>query len=247
MVNLFRHTQPSPSRVITRSEFERGQLEQELRQTGRILIGIDEVGRGCLAGPVHAAAVCLDIDLLQSKIPDYLRWVRDSKTLSAAKRQTLLPLLREAAVFASIQIASPREIDEVNISGACFLAMQRCLTQLPPQLDRDRITLLVDGNKPIPGVELDQVCVIGGDLSCLSIAAASILAKEARDDFMREAARDFPQFGFDRHVGYGTKTHLDLIRIHGICDLHRRGFKPISDILLEQRYPQSQPLFSEDD
>ena len=174
--------------------------------------GIDEAGRGPLAGPVVAAAVIL---------PDgiELPGVNDSKKITEKKREVLFDFVKEHALAWGIGEASEAEIDEINILQATFLAMRRAVDAL--QISAD--FALVDGNR-ISGLDIPSECVIGGDGKVLSIAAASILAKVTRDHYMREMAKQYPQYGFEKHKGYGTKAHYAAIEQYGICPLHRKTF-----------------------
>lgn len=195
-------------------------------KTGRILVGIDEVGRGCLAGPVYAAAVVLNYDLVLA-LPDIDRnLIRDSKTLSAKQRQRALAILSHCTIDHSIGIATVAEIDSLGILGATFVGMKRALGQLKVKCN----LALIDGNQKIPDLEIAQECVVGGDSKCLCIAAASIYAKEARDQFMRDQGKIFPLYGFEKHVGYGTKFHMDAMQANGITPLHRKSFAPVAKL-----------------
>jgi ribonuclease HII len=193
--------------------------EQIRRQNIRFLCGIDEAGRGALAGPVVAAAVMLPPGT-------EIAGVNDSKQLSAAERERLYPIITAQASGFGIGLADPAEIDRLNILQATFLAMKRAVDQLDtvPQY------ILVDGRDfPVftyqSSVErLPGRAVIKGDGKSLSIAAASILAKVYRDRMMRGYHAQYPQFGFDRHKGYGTEQHRRIISEQGACPLHRRSF-----------------------
>ncbi len=202
---------------------------------GRVVIGVDEVGRGPLAGPVVAAAVCFKDPLFV--IPDALEkefsLIRDSKKLSEKQREKIFDLIQEY-FFTGIGIISPETIDRVNILEATFLAMKAAVSSIKKQLttnnqqksDQD-FFLLVDGNQAIPHLSLAQEAIIGGDGISKSIAAASIIAKVTRDRMMDEYAGLYPVYGFDQHKGYGTKVHMDALRKHGPCPLHRMSFKPV--------------------
>lgn len=201
----------------------KGAIEKKSLQKDRRLIGVDEVGRGCLAGPVYAAVAALDyykIDDLDEATRDL---IRDSKKLTTKQRQKILPVLNEVCIEWGIGFASAREIEALGIVPATFLAMKRAYLQLAHPYD----LLLIDGNQMHPDMPLEQMTVVGGDALCYAIAAASILAKEARDSVMRDAHKLYPQYGFGEHVGYGTKSHLLAIDEHGITPLHRRNFAPI--------------------
>ena len=206
---------------------EKGQIESALRKSGLSIAGVDEVGRGCLAGPVVAACVALDYNALDQLDAKSKAMIRDSKTLSSTQRQAQIDLIQSLAFEYAIGEASAREIEDINILNATFLAMNRAVAKLKAQID----LLLVDGHLPIRNQSLPQKTVIKGDSLCYAIAAASILAKEYRDSFMRDQADTYPLYGFDQHVGYGTAKHLAAIKSSGICPLHRRNFAPIRDMI----------------
>ncbi|GAA5021561.1 ribonuclease HII [Marivirga lumbricoides] len=176
--------------------------------------GCDEVGRGCLAGPVVAAAVILPKDFTHS-------FLTDSKLLNATKRKELVKEIKQQAVAYAIASCSPAEIDKINILHASFLAMHRALDQLKPIPD----FLLIDGNRFTQYKEIDHACIVKGDSKYLSIAAASILAKEYRDELMHQLAKDFPYYGWDTNVGYPTKVHRKGLEEFGPCHHHRKSFK----------------------
>lgn len=176
------------------------------------MCGVDEAGRGPLAGPVCAAAVILPECL---EIPG----LNDSKKLSEKRRDALYDVIVEQALAYGIAFAEVSEIEELNILGATFLAMNRAIAKLP---DLPAMAL-IDGNRN-SGIAVPSRCVIGGDGKCASIAAASILAKVTRDRYMYEMAEKYPQYGFDQHKGYGTKAHYAAIREYGPCEIHRMSF-----------------------
>ena len=187
--------------------------EMEIRAKGFTAVcGIDEAGRGPLAGPVVAAAVILPEDI-------QLPGVNDSKKITEKKREILFDFVKEHALAYGIGEASETEIDEINILQATFLAMRRAVEAL--QIPADYA--LVDGNR-IQGLPVPAETVIGGDGKVLSIAAASILAKVTRDRYMRDMAAQYPEYGFERHKGYGTKLHYEAIRQYGPCPIHRLSF-----------------------
>ena len=177
-----------------------------------LIAGVDEAGRGPLAGPVCAAAVILPSN---SEIPG----LNDSKKLSDKQRRELYPIIKENAIAYGIAFATEKEIDEINILQATFLAMERAVAQLSnvPEL------LLIDGNRKRDfGIPAETV--VHGDSLSASIAAASVLAKVTRDDYMLEQAAQYPEFGFEVHKGYGTKAHYAALQQHGHCPLHRVTF-----------------------
>ena len=187
--------------------------EERIRAQGYSAVcGVDEAGRGPLAGPVVAAAVILAPG---TQLPG----VNDSKKLSEKKREQLFDYVRENALAYGIGEASEAEIDEINILNATFLAMRRAIENMDAAAD----FALIDGNR-IQGLDIPAECVIGGDAKVLSIAAASILAKVTRDRKMRQLAEEYPQYGFEKHKGYGTKAHYAAIEQYGVCPIHRRSF-----------------------
>ncbi len=183
------------------------------------IAGVDEVGRGPLAGAVFAAAVILDPNCK-------IEGLNDSKKLSAKRRAELEPLIKTRAIAWSVANASVAEIDAINILQAALLAMKRAVEglNLIPHLAR------IDGNKT-PDLTCPAAAVVGGDGIHAEISAASILAKEARDREMVELANDFPRYGFERHKGYPTKGHMEALNLYGVTDHHRRSFAPVRNIL----------------
>ena len=185
-----------------------------------LVAGVDEAGRGPLAGPVVAAAVILR----QEDCPDGLN---DSKQLTAARRAVLEVEIKARALCWGIGVASVEEIDEINILWATMLAMTRAVEALA----HDCAHVLVDGNR-CPKWRWASTAVVEGDAKCLSIAAASILAKEARDRIMVEAAAAHPHYGWESNKGYGSPMHLAALREHGPTPLHRRSFAPVAQLVL---------------
>lgn len=179
----------------------------------KLICGIDEAGRGPLAGDVFAAAVILPAGV-------EIEGLNDSKKLSEKKREALFDVIIEKAVSYGIGRASAEEIDEINILNATFLAMRRAISVLNQTPD----FCLVDGNQNIRELSLPQQPVIKGDSLSPSIAAASILAKVSRDRYMKEITKDYPQYAFEKHKGYGTKLHYEMLEKHGISDIHRKSF-----------------------
>lgn len=186
----------------------------------RLVCGVDEAGRGPLAGPVSAAAVILD-----ASRP--IAGLNDSKKLSEKKRDALAPLIRERALAWAVAFAEVEEIDRLNILQATLLAMRRAVEALPvpPQF------IQVDGLY-CPQTGIPSEAIVQGDGKVAAISAASILAKTARDARMMQLHEQFPCYGFAQHKGYPTAAHLDALRKHGVSPLHRRSFKPVKDLLL---------------
>lgn len=188
-----------------------------------LVAGVDEAGRGPLAGPVFAAAVILDPERR-------VEGLADSKRLSAATREALAPVIRERSLAWGIGVADVVEIDALNILQATLLAMRRALTALPLRPAEVR----VDGNRCPPatglGFEARFTSIVGGDALVAEISAASILAKVDRDAWMCRAAQDYPGYGFERHKGYPTASHLQALARLGPCELHRRSFAPLKSL-----------------
>ena len=189
------------------------EIEDACRKNGyRYIAGVDEAGRGPLAGPVFAAAVILPEDA-------YIEGINDSKKLSEKKREELFDVICEKAIAYCIAQCSEKRIDEINILNATFEAMNMAVDGLSIKPDY----VLVDGNR-INGMEIPHETVVKGDAKSISIAAASILAKVSRDRVMYEAAKKYPEYAFDKHKGYGTKVHCDAILKYGPCEIHRETF-----------------------
>lgn len=187
--------------------------------------GLDEAGRGPLAGPVVAAAVIIDRKRMPRRL---LADINDSKQLTPKKRAAIYAVLPDYAEVSIAEVSVP-EIDAINILQASLLAMRKAFDSL-----RTRPAVaLVDGNQ-LPGLACKTQTIIGGDAKSLSIAAASIAAKEYRDRLMHSYARDFPQYGWEQNAGYGTAHHLKAIEIYGITPLHRRSFAPVSKHLVKE-------------
>ncbi len=193
---------------------------------GAVIVGIDEVGRGPLAGPVMAAAVHIPLALHTDPL---LRDVTDSKKLSAAKRELIAGAL-VGLVPHGIGVAEVEEIDRVNILQATYLAMARAAAALSSRLDSAPDLYLIDGNR-LPPLPVPARAVVKGDLKSLSIAAASIIAKVHRDTAMRVLAEAHPGYGWERNAGYGTAEHLAGIAAFGVTDHHRRSFRPVREAL----------------
>jgi ribonuclease HII len=198
--------------------------EQDAMASGATRIaGVDEVGRGPLAGPVTAAAVVLDLNNLPAGL-------NDSKKLGAKRRETLHDALVVCAEV-SVGHASVEEIDGLNILRASHLAMVRAISGLstPPDM------ALIDGNMIPRGLTLPARCIIKGDALCVSISAASIVAKTRRDRIMWDLAQQFPGYGWESNVGYASKTHKDALQNLGVTPHHRRSFKPVHNILYQEK------------
>ena len=188
--------------------------------------GADEVGRGCLAGPVVGAALILPLEIDYKKDP-WLNQVRDSKKISEKTRSELAPLIRKWALDSAIGEASVAEIDQINIYHASQLAIRRAVESLKIKPDH----LLVDGNAIPPHLLMNATAVVKGDLHCLSIAAASILAKVWRDEKMADLAKGFPEYRFEQNKGYPTPSHKQILKKVGISVHHRKSFKPVGDLV----------------
>lgn len=186
--------------------------KQAMDEGFKVVCGIDEAGRGPLAGPVFAAAVILPVDC-------DIEGINDSKKLSEKKREKLFDEITSKAIDYSITTASEKEIDDINILQATFLAMRRAVESLNTKPD----IALIDGNQK-PKLEIEERTIVKGDSKSISIAAASILAKVSRDRYMIELSKVYPQYAFERHKGYGTKLHYEMLEKYGISEIHRRTF-----------------------
>ena len=187
--------------------------ENEARKNGyQAVCGVDEAGRGPLAGPVFAAAVILPPNLM-------IDGLNDSKKLSEKKREILYDKIKNLALSYAVSFATESEIDEINILNATFLAMKRAVEGLSLVPD----VVLVDGNRS-PNLKIPTQTLVKGDSLSASIAAASILAKVERDRLMKNLSQKYPEYAFEKHKGYGTKIHIDLIKKYGPCRIHRKSF-----------------------
>lgn len=189
-------------------EFEKDAINRGYKA----VCGVDEAGRGPLAGPVCAAAVILPENTI-------IEGVNDSKKLSEKKREALFDVIKEQALAYSIAFASVEEIEELNILNATMLAMKRAVEGLPVKADY----AMIDGNR-LPDLDIDSEFIIKGDAKSMSIACASILAKVSRDRLLYKYAEEYPEYQFDKHKGYGTKVHVEAIKEYGPCPYHRRSF-----------------------
>ena len=219
-------------------------LENELLSKGyQFVIGIDEVGRGPLAGPVVASAVILKNQ--ESRIMNYgikeFDLIRDSKALSEKQRESLFDFINEN-FFVGIGICDHETIDRMNILEASFLAMKAAISSLKKEISNKipntryqipdtKYIILVDGNKKIPNLSMDQRAIVGGDKIVKSISAASIIAKVTRDRMMKEMHEKYPEYGFNKHKGYGTKFHVDALLKNGPCKIHRKTFEPVKTLV----------------
>jgi ribonuclease HII len=209
--------------------------EESYARGFKSIAGIDEVGRGPLAGPVVAAAVILPRGYAHPEI-------RDSKLLSAKQRERLVPVIKDNATCWGVGVVEVEEIDRLNILQASLLAMVKALAALKSRAD----CVLIDGNQTIPltlfrigkfltGRSLYQKTIIKGDQSCLSIAAASIVAKVARDEMMMDLDKRYPGYGFAAHKGYSCVAHFDALKRLGACPVHRQSFKPVRDVTTDPK------------
>jgi len=187
-----------------------------------LVAGIDEAGRGPLAGPVVAACVVIGPDFKIDS--EELKLVADSKKLSPKKRELLFRIIKEKAAAVEIGVVNNRVIDKINILQSTFAAMRQSLERLPLTPDY----LLIDGNLKLPQVKQKQTAIIDGDAKVFCIAAASIIAKVSRDWLMLEADKKYPEYEFARHKGYGTKRHMEKIQEFGPCPIHRLSFAPFN-------------------
>ena len=180
----------------------------------KIEVGCDEAGRGCLAGPVVAAAILL---------PDYFnnKILNDSKQLSKKKREILEKIIKDEAISFGIGVVSPKEIDKINILNASFLAMHRAINQISNKYE----LLLIDGNRFNKYKKVEHKCIIKGDTKYMSIAAASVIAKTARDKIMKDLSEEFPQYSWESNQGYPTKKHREAIKKIGANKYHRKSFR----------------------
>lgn len=220
-------------------------LERKLFADGyRYVIGIDEVGMGCLAGPVTACAVLFDKKFFVSRHPK-LAGIRDSKLLLPHQREKFYKeLLNNKGLRYQLASSSPTTIDKINIYQAARMAMRRAVRKLgysvqgigfKKQLDAERWMLktivLVDGKTKISGLDLPQQAIVKGDRKIFAIACASIIAKVTRDRIMTRFAKKYPDYGFEKHKGYGTQLHQAMLTKHGICAIHRKSFAPVAKLL----------------
>jgi ribonuclease HII len=202
-------------------------LEQKLWGEGyHIVVGIDEVGRGPLAGPVAAGAIVIRPDT------EILELVRDSKTLSEKQRNEVYGEIKEKVWGYGVGMVSEREIDEIGIQSAVQKAMVLALEHVEKMIERKAEYLLIDGTNVELLGEYPTMKISKGDLHHYSISAASILAKVDRDNLMIKYAKQFPNYGFERNMGYGTKEHMDALKKFGPCKIHRRSYRPVNECMV---------------
>jgi ribonuclease HII len=207
--------------------------EENLFKEGCRFVGaLDEAGRGPLVGPVVAACVVIDPEFILRNVDNKdLAEIRDSKKLSTKKREFLFEVIKKEFIEVGIGICDHETIDRVNILEATFLAMKKALGSLKQKPD----FILVDGKFPISNLSLRQKPIINGDNLVFSIAAASIIAKVTRDRLMEDVHKAYPQYGFNKHKGYGTKLHMECLKKYGPCPFHRKSFSPVSDYLKDNK------------
>lgn len=185
-----------------------------------IYVGVDEVGRGCLSGPVVAAAVIWNPELEH----EYMKYIRDSKKINKVKREMVAEFIKENAIDYSISFINNEIIDNINILNATYMAMHKALDELTVDFEH----ILVDGNRFTKynknNKNKDHTCVIKGDDTYLCIAASSIIAKVARDEYMTKLSLEYPEYKWDKNMGYGTKDHICAIKTHGLTSYHRKTF-----------------------
>lgn len=201
------------------------EIEKEIMNLGYPLVaGVDEAGRGPLAGPVVAACVVIDANF---KIDDELKLVADSKKLSAKNREKLFTVIKEKALSVEISVVGHETIDKINILQASLFAMKKSIEACKNKPDY----VLIDGNQKIPGLMTKQQTIISGDAKVFCIAAASIIAKVSRDFLMLQEDKKYPEYQFAKHKGYGTKLHLEALEKYGPCPIHRQSFAPVKKLL----------------
>ncbi len=209
-------------------------LERNLFNDYRQVIGVDEVGMACLAGPVYVCALSFDREFFNQKHPE-LEGVRDSKLLSALQREKLFDKLTQRSdIKFEVAFSDIQTIDRVNIYNAARLAMKKAINNLTPD---NKSIVLMDGKGTIPGITIHQRAIVGGDRDVFTIACASILAKVTRDKIMTDYAKKYPLYGFERHKGYPTKLHKTKLIEFGPCKIHRKSFARLSFWTDEDRTP----------
>jgi ribonuclease HII len=194
-------------------------------QGRKFIAGIDEAGRGPLAGPVVAGAVVVFPETIK-KIENIAesKLIRDSKTLSARQREKAYDFIIQNFEW-GVGISDEKTIDRINILQAAFLAMKKAISDIKSKIKHDPEIVLVDGRSPIPNISIFQESIVGGDKFVFSISAASIIAKVTRDRMMLDFHEKYPVYGFAQHKGYGTRLHFEMIEKYGLCEIHRKSFK----------------------
>lgn len=211
------------------AELSIGHIESEAHAAGyRWILGVDEAGRGPLAGPVTASAVLLDLHELA-----WCDGIADSKKLTARRRELLQAQIETQATYVAVQHVHADEVDRRNVLGASLWGMRQCaldvLSRAAASIDApQKILVVVDGKQSLPDFEHAQQAVIKGDARSLAVAAASILAKVTRDAWMCALHDEYPMYGFDQHKGYPTKKHIEALAVHGVCPHHRKSFAPVA-------------------
>ena len=201
-------------------------LEKELWKKGfKYVVGIDEAGRGPLAGPVSAGAVVIQNE------DQVVEKVRDSKKMTKKQREEAFQKIKDISTAWGIGLVDSKEIDRVGIQEAVKKAMILALVQVEGMLKKKAEYLIIDGTNVLPIIGYKMMRIQEGDLFHYSISAGSVLAKVQRDRIMREYSKKYPQYGFERHVGYGTKLHMEMLEKYGPCDIHRRCFRPVRELL----------------
>ena len=209
-------------------------IEKRLFKSGyQLIYAVDEVGVGCLAGPVVVCAVGLT-NTFYNKHHKKLRWLRESKLLSSHQREKFAKELLTENIAHAISYAYPKTIDRLNIYNAARQAMKRAVVALrPAQGDQDYLKkiVLIDGRTKIKGLKIEQMAIVKGDRKVFAIACASIIAKVYRDKMMTRYAKKYPSYGFEKHKGYGTKYHQAQLAVLGPCAIHRKSFAPVTKLL----------------
>ena len=201
-------------------------LEKELWKKGfKIVVGIDEAGRGPLAGPVSAGAVVIEVE------DQVVEKVRDSKKMTEKQRNEAFEKIKDISTAWGVGMVDSKEIDKIGIQEAVKKAMILALVHVERMLEKKAEYLIVDGLNVLPIIGYKMQKIKQGDLNHYSISAGSVLAKVERDRVMKEYAKKYPEYGFDSHVGYGTKLHMEMLKKFGPCDIHRRCFKPVRELL----------------
>ena len=207
-------------------------LEKNLFKSGyRLIYAVDEVGMGCLAGPVVVCAVAFERKFFNRKHKE-LNGLMESKLLSAKQREEYSSkLIVEKDMKFQVAYAYPRTIDKINIYQASRLAMRKAIKRLTTNDYQLKTIVLIDGNKKIPGLNLEQMAIVKGDRKVFVIACASIIAKVYRDKMMAKYAKKYPGYGFEKHKGYGTKYHQAQLTALGPCEIHRKSFAPVTKLI----------------